>query len=181
MMRPRLRVLLTTIILASNGAMLAASPHAVAADSGWSIANFDTLIDIKPDAGLEVTETIDAQFDYPKHGIYREIPIRYAVGLHQYALRFTLKGVDDGDPSRPYPVDTSFEGDLVRLRVGSADLQDGPGPLPDPLLHPAGDSLGGEYGVVRGRDDRAALERNGNRLAGSCRGLDRNRSGSSRP
>ena len=47
---------------------------------------------IKPDAGLEVTETIDADFSVPKHGILREIPVRYAVGMHQYALRVKLPG-----------------------------------------------------------------------------------------
>ena len=36
------------------------------------------------------------RFQVAKHGIYREIPIRYAVGMQQYALRFRLLGVDDG-------------------------------------------------------------------------------------
>jgi len=76
--------------------------------------------DVRSDSGLVVTETIDADFAVPKHGIYREIPIRYDVGLHQYALRFTLLEVDDGRLSEPYPVETSYEGDLVRLRIGSS-------------------------------------------------------------
>jgi hypothetical protein len=43
------------------------------------------------------------------------------VGLHQYSLRFTLLEVDDGRLAEPYPVETSYSGDLVRLRIGDAD------------------------------------------------------------
>jgi len=62
------------------------------ADSGWSIRSFDVQLVINPDASLDVTETIDADFSLPKHGILREMPIRYAVGMHQYALRVKLGG-----------------------------------------------------------------------------------------
>ena len=64
---------------------------------GWSIRNFDVQLVINPDASLDVTETIDADFSVPKHGILREMPIRYAVGMHQYALRVRLRIVDDGE------------------------------------------------------------------------------------
>ena len=67
------------------------------AETGWLVRSFDVDLVVHPDAVLDVTETIDADFEVPKHGIYREIPIRYAVGLHQYALRFRLLGVDDGE------------------------------------------------------------------------------------
>ena len=61
-------------------------------ETGWFVRSFNVALAIQPDAGLDVTETIDADFEVPKHGIYREIPIRYAVGLHQYALRFQIAG-----------------------------------------------------------------------------------------
>ncbi len=110
---------LCAALLAAIG-LLSAASDARGADSGWTIANFNTKLDIRPDAGLVVTETIDADFEIPKHGIYREIPIRYDVGLHQYALRFTLLNVDNGELAKPYKVETSYEGDLVRLRIGDA-------------------------------------------------------------
>ncbi len=74
---------------------------------------------MRPDAALEVTELIDADFQVPKHGIYREIPIRYAVGMQQYALRFRLLGVDDGAEKR-YGTAVSYEENRVRIRIGSA-------------------------------------------------------------
>ena len=80
---------------------------------------FEVTLDVRPDAALEVTELIDADFQVPKHGIYREIPIRYAVGMQQYALRFHLLGVDDGAGKR-YGSAVSYEENRVRIRIGSA-------------------------------------------------------------
>jgi uncharacterized membrane protein YgcG len=80
---------------------------------------FEVTLDVRPDSALEVTELIDADFQVPKHGIYREIPIRYAVGMQQYALRFRLLGVDDGAGKR-YGTAVSYEENRVRIRIGSA-------------------------------------------------------------
>ncbi len=90
------------------------------ADSGWSIRNFDVQLVIHEDASLEVTETIDADFSTPKHGILREMPVSYAVGMHQYALRVRLRGVDDGE-GRSYETSVSYEENLMRIRIGSPE------------------------------------------------------------
>lgn len=90
------------------------------AESGWSIRNFDVQLVVNPDAGLDVTETIDADFFVPKHGILRELPIRYAVGMHQYALRVRLLEVDDGE-GRDYRTSISYEDNLMKIRIGSPD------------------------------------------------------------
>ena len=88
-------------------------------DSGWTVHKFEVTLDVRPDAALDVTELIDADFQVPKHGIYREIPIRYAVGMQQYALRFRLLGVDDG-AGKNYETAVSYEENRVRIRIGSA-------------------------------------------------------------
>ncbi|MGZ3469998.1 MAG: DUF2207 domain-containing protein [Isosphaeraceae bacterium] len=90
------------------------------AESGWSIRTFDVQLVINPDASLDVTETIDADFSVPKHGILREMPIRYAVGMHQYALRVKLRGVDDGE-GRDYETSVSYEENLMKIRIGSPE------------------------------------------------------------
>ncbi len=90
------------------------------ADSGWSIRNFDVQLVINPDASLDVTETIDADFSVPKHGILREMPIRYAVGMHQYALRVRLREVDDGT-GRNYESSVTYEENLMKIRIGSPE------------------------------------------------------------
>src|SRR5262249_5761141 len=89
-------------------------------DSGWSVRSFDVVLGVQTDASLEVSETIDADFDAHKHGIYREIPIRYAVGLHQYALRFQWLGVDDG-AGTTYESSVTYEENRVRIRIGRAN------------------------------------------------------------
>jgi uncharacterized membrane protein YgcG len=91
------------------------------ADGDWLIRNFDVRLDIHPDAGLDVTETIDADFQAAKHGILREIPVRYAVAMHQYELRVRLLGVDDGE-GHPYQTSVSFEENLMKIRIGSPDF-----------------------------------------------------------
>lgn len=100
-------------------ALAVASP-ARADLGGWSIADFDVRLTIRPDGTLDVNETITADFAEPRHGIYREIPIRYDVGLHLYDLRFRLLGVDDGRGNR-WGTRTDHEANKVRIRIGDAD------------------------------------------------------------
>jgi uncharacterized membrane protein YgcG len=95
-------------------------PTLARADSGWSIARFDVTLDIRPDGVLEVTESIDADFDEPKHGIIREIPVRYDVGAHLYDLRFHLDSVTDGDGQKR-TTDLDYVRNLARLKIGDAD------------------------------------------------------------
>ena len=95
-----------------------AGPPRGAIPAGRS-ASFDVTLAVRPDAALDVTELIDADFEVPKHGIYREIPIRYAVGMQQYALRFRLLGVDDG-AGQSYGTAVSYEENRVRIRIGDA-------------------------------------------------------------
>ena len=93
---------------------------AATTDGAWSIGRFDVAIRIDRDGSLEVTETIDASFRRPKHGIFRVVPIRYAVGMHQYALRFDLLGVDDGSGAARR-TKVSHENNAVRLKIGDPD------------------------------------------------------------
>lgn len=87
---------------------------------GWSIADFDARLEIRADGMLDVTEIITADFFEPRHGIYREIPVRYDVGLHLYDLRFRLIGVDDLQGNR-WGTKTDHEANKVRIRIGDAD------------------------------------------------------------
>lgn len=101
-------------------AALALPPASARADSGWSIRGFDVDLVIRKDATVEVTETIDADFYIAKHGILREVPVRYAVGMHQYALRVKLRAVDDGE-GHAYETNVSHEENLMKIRIGSPE------------------------------------------------------------
>lgn len=101
--------------------LLAATP--AAADEGWEIVRFHADLTIERDGALLVTESIDVDFaGLAKHGIFRDIPVRYAWSETQdrvYALdvvrvtdatgrawRYALEGSDAvrririGDPDR---------------------------------------------------------------------------------
>ena len=100
--------------------LFASSIEIARGQGNWSISNFDVQINIGSDGVLDVTETISADFRDPKHGIYREIPIHYAVGAHQYSLRFRLLGVDDG-AGQSRNTKTTYKSNLVQIRIGDAD------------------------------------------------------------
>ena len=98
--------------------VLAFCANQAAAASRWHIKDFRVALNLKRDASLEVTETIVASFGSPKHGIYREIPIHYVVGAHQYSLRFRLLSVTDADGT-PRETKVTYPGNLVRIRIGN--------------------------------------------------------------
>ena len=97
-------------------------PGVARADSGWVARSFDVELTVRADASLDVTETIDADFLEPKHGIVREIPIRHAVGMHLYDVRFHFLGVDDG-AGKSYGTTLTFDENRVRIRIGDPDIR----------------------------------------------------------
>ena len=115
------RRFITRAVLLGVVSVFAMAQPAARADSGWSIRAFDVRIAINHDASIEVTETIDADFHVPKHGILREIPVRYAVGMHQYALRVKLQEASDGE-GHDYERSVSYEENLMRIRIGSPNF-----------------------------------------------------------
>ena len=92
----------------------------VRAEDGWFYTGWNVDLKILPNSHLEVTETLDANFSEPKHGIVREIPVRYVVGSHLYDLRFRLLAVTDVNGT-PVTVQVTNEENRVRLRLGDAD------------------------------------------------------------
>jgi uncharacterized membrane protein YgcG len=102
-------------LAATAAALLATAP--ARGDTGWAITRFDVRLEIAHDGTLDVAETIVARFDEPRHGIFREIPVRYDVNGHLYDLRMHLKGVDDGQ-GRPWKRDVNDEENRVVIKVG---------------------------------------------------------------
>ncbi len=48
-------------------------------DTGWAISSFDAQYTVNADRTIDVTERIIVDFGpLQRHGIYREIPVRYA-------------------------------------------------------------------------------------------------------
>lgn len=87
---------------------------------GWTINQFHSDIQIGRDTSVIVAETIAVDFnDLQKHGIFRTIPVRYTTKYgDRMDIRFELLGVTD-ENGVPYQVSKSFEGDNVKLKIGS--------------------------------------------------------------
>lgn len=128
------RLLLLTVLV------FVTFPAVVGADTGWFIKENQIDLQIMPDGGLVVTERITAVFDVYKHGIIRVLPVRYNVGMHQYALRFRLLGVTD-EHGNNYEKQLKNQGNAKRLRIGN----------PNRFLK------GTHVYVIRYRVDRAVL------------------------
>ncbi len=106
--------------------VLALSPwplggRAAAQGLDWEIDSFFVEIGVKPDASLEVTETIVADFSREPHrGIFREIPVRYRRSGSAFDMRLDLVSITDGQ-GRPYTHLAEDRGDRLWIRIGDAD------------------------------------------------------------
>lgn len=95
-----------------------------AADDGWVITSFDAQIAIQNDGRLLVTETIDVDFgSLDKHGIFRDIPVKYDWPSGDRKLRvYELQVLSVQDASgRAWPFETYGNGANVEIKIGDAD------------------------------------------------------------
>ncbi|TAL18948.1 DUF2207 domain-containing protein [Patescibacteria group bacterium] len=82
------------------------------------ISDFDAAIAVNPDATIEVTEKITVYFPAPRHGIDREIPVRYRARFgNRQTIRLTVESVTDQNGS-PLPYALSRLGGDLRIRIG---------------------------------------------------------------
>lgn len=90
--------------------------------SAEQIDNFDVTIKVNADASIEVTEKIDYDFgNLQKHGIYRDIPVKYASRGGNYNLRLSDISIWDKD-GNPYNFDISASSEDRKIKIGDADI-----------------------------------------------------------
>jgi len=89
---------------------------ATAAARGFTIANFVTSVQVKPDASLVVREDITFEFQGAPAGVYRTIPVRYERAGLEFALRLDGIGVYD-EASRPLRQEIAYAGRYVRIKA----------------------------------------------------------------
>jgi predicted membrane protein DUF2207 len=89
------------------------------ADEGWVITGFAADITIRPDASLHITEAIDVDFGaLSKHGIFREIPVRYAYDDTRVRVyQLDVRSVTDA-AGRTIPYETSDDGGYRVIKIG---------------------------------------------------------------
>lgn len=85
------------------------------------IDNFETFIQINSDASLDIEEQIDYNFgSLQKHGIFREIPIKYKARGGNYNLRISDIDVRDGK-NQKYDFKITYPGNYAKIKIGDAD------------------------------------------------------------
>jgi hypothetical protein len=98
------------------------SPPARLADEGWTIERFAAQLDVRGDASLRVTETIEVDFGpVQKHGILRQIQVRYCYDdTHDRVYDLTLRTVTD-ERGASWPFERGEQARNVVIKIGAAD------------------------------------------------------------
>ncbi|MDO8470271.1 MAG: DUF2207 domain-containing protein [bacterium] len=100
------------------GAWLLLSSAVFAQGDGEIIRDFDVAASVRADSSVEVTETIVYDFGaVERHGIFRDIPIRYETKFGIQSLAISGVSVTDAGGA-PYPFEVSLEGRNERVKVG---------------------------------------------------------------
>jgi hypothetical protein len=97
-------------------------PSPSQAQSVWEITSFHSDIEVQPDGNILVTETIETDFNQSKHGIFRDIPVKYWNSYRQnISLGLNILGVTDAS-GRPHKYEVSNEGAYRRIKIGDPDV-----------------------------------------------------------
>ena len=115
----------TGLALAIAALLLLAPPRAARADEDWAVRSFDARITVNADGTIRVAENIAVDFGaLPSHGIFRDIPTRYAYDSDRDRLT-PISGisVDDGSTGEPIPYTSSRNGSYLELKIGDPDVE----------------------------------------------------------
>jgi uncharacterized membrane protein len=85
--------------------------------TGERIEDFQSNILVQKDGSIKVTETIKYFFDYPRHGIYRNIPFTKYDNGKRYDVAFKFDKVRD-EKGKKYTLSTSKSGEQWVLKIG---------------------------------------------------------------
>lgn len=104
---------LALLFLCGNNFALAAGEE--------KVDNFASTIKMNADASVEVTERIDYDFgQLQKHGIYRDVPVRYAARGGNYNVRLSDVSVAD-ETGSAYEFTVLSSGNDKEIKIGNAD------------------------------------------------------------
>jgi len=86
------------------------------------ISSFDTQIFVNQDASFLVQETIVYDFsNLQRHGIYRDIPVKYQSKLGNYSISLDDISVTD-QTGKKYPFEVQNLGNNKRIKIGDSNL-----------------------------------------------------------
>ena len=117
------RVAAIALLVVAAALLIAAAP--AAADAGWVIERFASDIEVQRDGGLLVTEAIDVDFQLlsDRHGIFRDIPVRYQWDPDPTLVRVyqvSVQSVRDA-AGRALKYEISQNGANLQIKIGDAN------------------------------------------------------------
>ena len=84
----------------------------------FSIALFQSAVEVRANSSLRITETIDTVFHRQRHGLFRDIPFRYTDELGKESIT-PVSGISVTDASgKPWMHRVERSGGFVRVRIG---------------------------------------------------------------
>jgi len=87
----------------------------------FTINDYHSDITVVSDGRTEIVETIRLTFDQPRHGIYRDLPIRYVTDQgDEVTTPLKVRSVTDAG-GRDYEYEVSRDGSVARVKIGSAE------------------------------------------------------------
>lgn len=87
------------------------------------IRDFYSEIFISADSSVNVEERIEYDFGRElRHGIFREIPYKYKIGIRNYNLRMDVNKVADFDDNS-YEYDVSRNAGMMKVKIGDPDIE----------------------------------------------------------
>lgn len=113
-------LILTTLLVCLSGRIRA---------QGFNITQYDIDVSIEENGSLKIRETIDVFFTEEKHGIYKDIPTRYAIDFpvlgdsarYRYlsgnVLKMPVRNI--AVPGHEYQLE--FDENQLRIRIGDPD------------------------------------------------------------
>lgn len=96
--------------------------------NNYCLKGYDIQMKVNRDNCYEVTEKILADFEVPKHGLYRDIPILGTTNqelngktiVRNYQAKVSEVSVINGENGEAVPYELFLEGDSVRVKVGDS-------------------------------------------------------------
>ena len=95
------------------------TPNKVLADSDYTIQSYNIDMIVNEDNTFDITETITAYFDIPKHGIYRKIPLKNSVTRTDGTKSSNRVKITNLSVSEEYT--TSNENGYKVIKIGNAN------------------------------------------------------------
>jgi uncharacterized membrane protein YgcG len=88
---------------------------ALAAD--YTVTNFHSQIEVNQDTSLTVMETIEANFNIAKHGIFRIIPVIYSTNAKTIKADLKVLSITD-ETNQPYIFSTERVNQSIKIKIG---------------------------------------------------------------